>query len=265
MEKERILLKIIYSFGQVFKCMHKFDKSYYAIKQLDLSNSKLKKSIVLKEMFALAALSARGDFDKHIVRYFSAWCEDEKMYIQMELCDNTLLRYLSTHNINEELIKTILKSILKGLSFIHNQDMVHLDIKPDNILVHNNIFKIGDLGFAAVGSSTSFVSEGDSRYMAPELLDEDYNDLTKADIFSLGAMCYELIIRKPLPQTGDEWSAIREGVLNDFNCSKKLEKLIREMMSPSPQKRPSAQELLKDPFFKKNIIKTQSIKRSSSR
>lgn len=147
------------TFGSVFKCLHKIDNTYYAIKQLDLINSAIKKPLVLKEMFALAALSGRGDFDKHIVRYFSGWCEDNTMYIQMELCDMTFTEYIKTKNIRitERLLIELMKSVLKGLAFIHAQDMVHLDIKPDNIFIHNNVFKIGDLGMATVGSGSSFV------------------------------------------------------------------------------------------------------------
>lgn len=114
--------------------------------------------------------------------------------------------------------------------------------------------------------------------MAPELLNEDYTDLKKADIFSLGAMIYELVRGKDLPLSGDEWSAIREGDLNGLNCSFGLERMIRKMMNPKYEKRGNASELLKDDLFKKLKMKkniytkpckclkpAMSVARSSSR
>lgn len=87
--------------------------------------------------------------------------------------------------------------------------------------------------------------------MAPELLNEDYTDLKKSDIFSLGAMIYEYIRGRDLPLSGDEWSAIREGQLDGLNCSFGLENMIRNMMNPKYEKRGNASELLKDDLFKK--------------
>lgn len=72
-------------------------------------------------------------------------------------------------------------------------------------------------------------------------------DLTKADIFSLGATIYELLIGEDLPNNGEEWHAIREGDLpkmmlkQDF--SKQLKDLIRRMMKLDPKERPSAESI----------------------
>ena len=77
---------------------------------------------------------------------------------------------------------------------------MHLDIKPDNILMNGDEYKLGDLGLSRIAkrSKGEEVIEGDARYLAWEILNEssieNLPDLTKADIFSLGISLYELII-----------------------------------------------------------------------
>ena len=73
--------------------------------------------------------------------------------------------------------------------------------------------KLGDLGHCCLISDTRNMSEGESRYCARELINEQRNlDLTKADMFSLGASVYELLLGRPLGSGGDgssEWHNIR--------------------------------------------------------
>lgn len=83
---------------------------------------------------------------------------------------------------------------------LHDRDIVHLDIKLDNILMSSKgTYKIGDLGFVRLMNTLhgDNVPEGDSWYLALELLSNDPNaelpDLKKADIFAFGILLYELI------------------------------------------------------------------------
>jgi len=78
-----------------------------------------------------------------------------------------------------------------------------LDIKPENILYSKtDKYKIADLGLSRISKrhQGEDIVEGDSRYLAIELLNDigvgGLPDLTKADIFSLGMTCYELMIGK---------------------------------------------------------------------
>lgn len=140
-----------------------------------------------------------------------------------------------------------------GLRDLHKRKIIHLDIKPENVLVSNSKkFKIADLGLARlVTKLEGDVPEGDSRYLAPELLNDDPTalvpDLTKADVFSLGVMMYELMRGRQLPSRGHEWLAIRQGQVDVGEIaaySKELRELVLLMMEHDPVMRPSAAQIL---------------------
>lgn len=171
----------------------------------------------------------------------------------------------------------LLREILLALDLIHGNDMVHLDIKPENIFIKGDQYKLGDFGLVSkVTTENDDVEEGDSRYMSLELMSDDHKDLTKSDIFSLGATLYEVCAGKPLPANGEEWHAIRRGAL-DFDTRTttvaesdasddgrsrsitvssytppELKDIVRNMMSENSSSRLSASELLrKKPLLSK--------------
>jgi len=208
---------------------------------------------MLREVFALAALCQQDDFRTfHIVRYQQAWLEDDgTLYIQTELCSATLRDEMSDEKKIVDVAK-LLREVLLALELVHQQGMVHLDIKPENIFVSKNgLYKLGDFGMANAftesgrkSSATPEIEEGDSRYMSKDLLDFSPKDLTKCDIFSLGATLYEVCLGKSLPTCGDEWQDLRNGKLDKEIDGVEFGNIIKEMMHPDADKRPSATDLL---------------------
>jgi len=175
--------------------------------------------------------------------------EDDRLYIQTELCTGTLADEIASGSLTEHRRFKVLREILVALEFLHRQCMVHLDIKPENIFLKNDQYKLGDFGLVTRASSDQDVDEGDSRYMSLELLMGDRSDLTKSDIFSLGVTMYEICLGRPLPMNGPEWQDIRHGrlIMPLPNTPHELSTIVRQMMGPVPAHRPTASQLLQHP------------------
>lgn len=135
----------------------------------------------------MAALSDQADTAAfHIVRYHQAWMEENRLYIQTELCSFTLDAEMKKGALSRDRRYKLLREILVALEFIHRNSMVHLDIKPENIFVKNDQYKLGDFGLVSKVGYNKDVEEGDSRYMSMELLNAgDDSDLTKVRISDL--------------------------------------------------------------------------------
>jgi hypothetical protein len=272
-------------FGTVYKVLSRLDGCMYAIKKGRRSaRGEMEKDRMLKEVcwkrdkktdsvpvlyyvlshpfvfstlykslyhqvYALAALSDQADTATfHIVRYHQAWMEDNLLYIQTELCSSTLTNEIAMGPLSDRRRYKLLREMLLALEFIHRQEMIHLDIKPENIMLKNDQYKLGDFGLVTRASFHEDVEEGDSRYMSMELLSGDHKDLTKSDIFSLGATLYEICLGRPLPMDGQEWQDIRAGRLSPLpNTRQDMAAIIAHMMDPVAANRPTASKLLEHP------------------
>jgi len=250
-------------FSTVYRVRNCIDRCLYAVKKTTQISRRGLRSAQLREVFALANVSMEAEGCPNIVRYFSSWYEDGRLHIQTELCDGSLRdRMLRRHCESpqttcfevDEVIH-VLRDVATGLGVLHGCNFVHLDIKPDNILVSRNpreqgYYKIADLGLAvaALGSGCDDVSEGDCRYLAREVLRGDLSDLPKADIFSLGLVSYELATNPigGLPCNGEEWQALRNGVLGGsalLAFQGPVLELLQRMVHVDPRERPSARSI----------------------
>jgi membrane-associated tyrosine/threonine-specific cdc2-inhibitory kinase len=82
------------------------------------------------------------------VRFYRAWEERQRLYIQIELCQMSLSTYAETHHdIPEKVIWQFLVDLLQGVKHLHDRNLVHMDIKPDNIFISfDGVCKLGDFG-----------------------------------------------------------------------------------------------------------------------
>jgi len=237
------------SFGTVYKCLSTVDGRYYAVKAAKRrAKGKADRDRMLKEVKALAALSDVADNNIfHIVRYHQAWMEENRLHIVTELCTSTLQEEMTNSRLysNTKRLYKLLREMLLALRLIHKHGLVHLDIKPENIFVRDDSFKLGDFGLVSKVSVQDDVEEGDSRYMCMDLLSGNHDDLTKCDIFSLGITMYEIVLNRPLPLEGQEWQDLRAGKLSQtLHVQPELQTFIRMMMHPDASQRPTAADLL---------------------
>jgi len=254
-------------FSTVYRVQNRIDQCMYAVKKTTQITRGLR-CTQLREVFALANVSMEAEGCPNIVRYYSSWVEDGRLHIQTELCECSLRDRLhqkrreepSNARFSETEITQVVRDVANGLKVLHTLEFVHLDIKPDNILVSRHkredgrpLYKIADLGLAAaaIGSGCDDISEGDCRYLAKEVLRGNLAELPKADVFALGLVSYELATSpKPLPCNGDEWQLIREGCLDlDLlaHLSESLVELTRGMAAALAADRPPCEEILRHP------------------
>tara|TARA_B100000925_G_scaffold159615_1_gene119841 strand:- start:59 stop:1216 length:1158 start_codon:yes stop_codon:yes gene_type:complete len=142
------------------------------------------------------------------------------VYIILEYCNGgDLSKYISSDNINQDY--RYFSQILSGLEYLHKNNILHRDIKPQNILIHNNNIKISDFGFAKAFEKNELITTfcGSPLYMAPEIIiDKEYN--AQSDIWSLGVIIYELFTKSHPYYTSSKkelWDNIKSGIKIDFN------------------------------------------------
>nr|BAB83502.1 Wee1 [Patiria pectinifera] len=278
-------------FGAVYKCINRL---IYAIKKSKnpIAGSAFEQ-MALNEVYAHAVLGTHV----HVVRYYPAWAENNHMIIQNEYCNGGSLADVLFQNqqrgqhFSEPELKQLLYQVAQGLRYIHSQGLVHLDIKPGNIFIskkeivngdpssprdgyHDNspdedienplltgqnptVYKIGDLGHVTSLANPK-VEEGDVRYLPNEILQEEYSNLTKADIFALALTIFVAACGEPLPKNGDLWHKIRKGWLPRLtHCSEVFNQLLVSMINPDPTVRPSASALAHHPVLCPNKSYTQ--------
>ncbi|XP_073965291.1 wee1-like protein kinase [Choristoneura fumiferana] len=252
-------------FGLVTRCVNKLDGCVYALKRSlrPVAGSAAERA-ALTEVYAHAVLGKHA----HVVRYYSAWAEDDHMIIQNEYCSGgSLQQMMEKGPLPESELLLLMAHVADGLAYIHSLQLVHMDVKPGNIFVcsregepaadsdddeyaaNTHIYKIGDLGHVTCVSSPR-VEEGDCRYLTREIIQEDLAHLTKSDIFAFGLTLFEAAGGGPLPKNGPAWQSIRDGILPELpNVSREFYQLLTKMIDPDPNQRPSASRLRKHPLL----------------
>ncbi|CAG9861060.1 unnamed protein product [Phyllotreta striolata] len=272
-------------FGSVFKCVNRLDGCIYAVKKSSkpVAGSWSEKT-ALNEVYAHAVLGKH----QHVVRYYSAWAEDNHMIIQNEYCNGgSLAEKILQEPLSAKQLRTLLLHVTEGLRYIHSEGLVHMDIKPGNIFISKEkkvhiskydtiddgfeeledhsileeelTYKIGDLGHVTSIQNPQ-VEEGDCRYLPNEILQEDYTHLTKGDVFALGLTILEAAGAGPLPKNGEEWHALRRGELPALPqiLSHDLIELIKAMIHPDPVLRPSTLQILQNRALSPDCYKSKA-------
>lgn len=198
--------------GIVYQAKDKDGSRLVAIKQLVLDNVDPKKRREFHDRFRReAAMVARLDHP-NIVRVFDVDKRPESDYYVMEYLEGRSLRTELEERggrMPVEEFLPILKQVAAGLSYAHSLNVVHRDVKPDNIfLLKDGTVKITDFGIARTVDleqthlTKTGVMLGTLAYVSPEQLQDAKNVDHRADLFSLAIVTYEALSGK-LPFTGD--------------------------------------------------------------
>ena len=239
--------------SEVFKCRSISDGKLYALKISKRQfRSKRDRENYLTEVQIFKRL---GYACEHTLHYHRAWQEQGHFYIQSEYCARgNLKNFLDDIAVPlpEDAIWGFVVDICAGLVHIHTHNLVHLDIKPANIFITSDgKLKIGDFGMVTEVGSSEDGREGDSVYMAPELLNNLAIKSPAADIFSFGIMLWEMLFSRDPPQDGDMWHNFRADKIprpgGQEGSSDELFEFVRSCLQRDPAKRPTARSILKMP------------------
>lgn len=199
----------------------------------------------------------------NITKIYDVFRENNKLHIIQELCCGGDLfdKIMEKGFFSENRAAMYMLDIVSAVMHCHERGIVHRDIKPENILLEssdpNSRVKVIDFGTSVHFRPNEKMKEiiGTSYYMAPELLQGNYNE--KCDVWSCGVILYILLSGIP-PFNGRSDSDIRECILDsDLNfsgeiwkfVSKEARKLLGKMLKKNPKKRPSIQEVFNDPWL----------------
>lgn len=216
-----------------------------------------------------------------IVPYIDSFTDSKGgLQIVMEYAEGgSLLDIIHKYGtLNEHLAAIYISQILKALVYLHEQKVIHRDIKAGNVLFHSGIAKLADFGLAVElnDGRSSILNEcaGSPYWMAPEVIRGDSVN-QKCDIWSVGSTVVELLEGVPplfekKPNTAMLYIAGDGPIPIPYDISDACRDFILLCFQRDPKKRPEASELLKHPwiqsvlsFMQKDEIQTHDYKNLS--
>ncbi|KAK7790924.1 hypothetical protein R5R35_000923 [Gryllus longicercus] len=256
------------TYGQVYKGRHTKTGQLAAIKVMDVTEDEEEE--IKLEINVLKKYSNH----RNIATYYGAFIKksppgkDDQLWLVMEYCGagsvTDLVKSTKGQSLKEEWIAYICREILRGLSYLHSNKVIHRDIKGQNVLLTDNAeVKLVDFGVSAqldrtIGRRNTFI--GTPYWMAPEVIACDENpDATydnRSDLWSLGITALEmaesqpplcdlhpmralfLIPRNPPPR------------LKSKKWAKKFHGFIETVLVKDYHQRPYTEQLLKHPFIR---------------
>ncbi|XP_075760629.1 LOW QUALITY PROTEIN: serine/threonine-protein kinase Nek8 [Pelodiscus sinensis] len=253
MEKyERIRVVGRGAFGIVHLCLRKADQKLVIIKQIPVEQmTKDERLAAQNECQVLKLLN-----HPNIIEYYENFLEDKALMIAMEYAPGgTLAEFIHKRCnslLDEDTILHFFVQILLALHHVHTKQILHRDLKTQNILLdkHRMIVKIGDFGISKILSSKSkaYTVVGTPCYISPELCEgKPYNQ--KSDIWALGCVLYELASLKRAFEAANLPALVLKIMSGTFapisdRYSPDLRQLILSMLNLDPSKRPQLNEIM---------------------
>ena len=271
------------SFGKVHLTKKEGDSKKYATKELDreeIDSSEAKKYLI-NEIRILQSLN-----HPNIVKFVDIKKTKKHYYIMMEFCNGgelskNLEKYMTKNGtaFPEELVQHFMRQIIDAFKYIHGKKIIHRDVKLDNILLHFdneedkknfNLMKaqvkIIDFGFSCIYNDIKKSILGSPINMDPLILKKltDSTGATRelgydmsADIWSIGTICYEMLIGKSAFDSNDikELSdKIEKGAYKvPTNISAELVSFLNGMLQYEGKNRLNAEQLSRHAFLTKDV------------
>ncbi|KAL6549476.1 Serine/threonine-protein kinase wnk3 [Orobanche hederae] len=246
---------------KVYRAFDEWDGIEVAWNQVKVADL-LRNSVDLERLYSEVHL-LKTLKHKNIIKFYNSWVDSKNEHINFVteiFTSGTLRQYRNKHkHVDVRALKKWSRQILEGLLYLHGHDppVIHRDLKCDNIFVNGNQgeVKIGDLGLAAILQQARAAHSviGTPEFMAPELYEEDYNELI--DIYAFGMCLLELVtLEYPYVECANAaqiYKKVTAGIkpaslekVKNPEVRAFIEKCIAKVSDRLP-----AKELLMDPFL----------------
>ena len=244
------------AFGKVNLGLHTLTGRLVAIKSINkekIKNERQKKKIK-QETTIMETLSK----SKNIVKIFETYETKKHICIVMEyICAGDLLTYIKKRSkLTEPVAKFIFKQIILAIKYIHDNSIIHRDIKLDNILLDlDNNIKICDFGVSRKVNKGDIMFEqcGTPAYIAPEILINKGYEGFGVDIWSAGVVLYAML-SGTVPFKGNNLKELHNLIISgDYKeikgISSEADDLIKNILEVDPKKRIKTEEILNHPWL----------------
>ncbi|KAI4899944.1 hypothetical protein NFI96_025631, partial [Prochilodus magdalenae] len=188
------------SYGTVTRCRHRDSGRIVAVKKfLESDEDRSVKKIALREIKLLKQLR-----HENLVNLLEVWKRKRRWYLVFEFVERTVLDELEQfpNGLEPNRVRRYLYQVLRAVSFCHQHNIIHRDVKPENVLVsQQGVVKLCDFGFARTTAApgevyTDYVAT--RWYRAPELLVGDTKYDKAVDVWAVGCLFVEMMAGVPL-------------------------------------------------------------------
>ncbi|OHT11908.1 AGC family protein kinase [Tritrichomonas foetus] len=245
-------------YGRVSLCEKTNTGDLFAIKMIpkdDLDKRNGYNQALIEKDSMMKGMSA------HVVKLYYTFQAENFLYLVMEFMPGGDLYSLLSNvgSLDEETLKYYAVEIASALGHLHSCDIVHCDLKPDNLLIsEDGHIKLGDFGLSKIAfeggykSSCNEKAEGTPEYLAPEVLTRGEVG-PAADWWSFGAILFEMAEGIP-PFTGDTAEEVFAKVVKGnyewtSDISESLKDLVKGLLTIDPDDRMGFDEVMYHPFF----------------
>ncbi len=258
------IIKFIKSggYGEVLLSKNKITKELVSIKKIDL------KSFSPEDLYSISreSIYLSNLIHNNIIKIYGRFAYKNYLYNIMPYCEGGELTQLinSNNSLSEKRIKEIFIQIVEGVKFIHGNNVIHRDLKPNNILfLDKEKTKVVIIDFGLSGFSNGLIKEvikaGTFKFLSPEILcRENFSSSSKIDIWALGVILYLMNFKK-YPFEGNNEKEIFDKIENEdikfpkeIKIKKSLVNLFKGMFEKNPKRRIDINDKLFDLWFKDN-------------